>query len=47
MTAPAVIAGSRFMALDMPMRPIPTVPTTVHELPMPNEIAAVIAAAET
>ena len=45
--APAVIARSRPMASEMPIRPMPTVPAVVHELPMPTETAAVMAAAET
>ena len=47
MMAPAVIAGSSSMFAEMPIRPMPIVPTTVQELPIPNETTAQIAAAVT
>ena len=34
MIAPAAIAGLSSMFAAMPMKPMPIVPTTVHELPM-------------
>ena len=40
MTAPAVIAGDRFMLAPTPISPIPMVPATVHELPMLNATIA-------
>lgn len=42
--AAAVIAGSSSMLSAMPIRPIPIVPTTVHELPMEAETTVQISA---
>ena len=36
--APAVISGDKPMPADAPMSAIPTVPATVHELPILNAI---------
>mgnify|MGYP001138012202 FL=1 len=45
MTAPAVIAGLSSMLIAIPIRPIPIVPPTVHELPMLKAATAQIRAA--
>ena len=42
MMAPAVSAGSRPIFAAMPIRPMPTVPATVHELPIETAITAQI-----
>ncbi len=47
MIAAAEIPGSRPMFCEMPIRPMPTVPTTVHELPMLAETIAQISTAVT
>jgi len=47
MIAAAEMPGSRPMFCEMPIRPMPTVPTTVQELPMLAETTAQIRTAVT
>ena len=42
MIAPAVIAGSSPRPAATPIRPMPRVPATVHELPMDSAVSAQI-----
>src|SRR5882757_6050675 len=44
MTAPAVIAGDNPMLVATPINPMPIVPATVHELPIPTATPAQISA---